>query len=91
MLAQSPGLQFVTGLPNWPKTVAKGVVLVRGPWYETPGFLDLPFVLNQSMSFLGVFNLWDLHVGAFLRVYPLRSRILLLLFIYFLCREKPER
>ena len=26
-------LQFVTGLPNSPKTKAKGFVLVRGPWY----------------------------------------------------------
>ena len=52
-----PLLQFVTGLPNLPKTEAKGVILVRGPWYETRGSPDLPFVLNRSMSFLGVFKL----------------------------------
>ena len=31
MSARSPRLQFVTGLPNSPKTEAKGVILVRGP------------------------------------------------------------
>ena len=41
---------LVTGLPDSPKTEAKGVILVRGPWYETLSSLDLPFVLNQSMS-----------------------------------------
>ena len=51
--AQSPRLQFVTRLPDSPKTEAKGVILVRGPWYKTPGASDLPFVLNQSMSFPG--------------------------------------
>ena len=55
MSTQSPRLQFVTGLLDSPKTKAKGVILVRGPWYETPGSPNLPFVLNQSMSFPGVF------------------------------------
>ena len=59
---QSPRLQFVTGLPDSPKTEAKGVILVRGPWYETPGSPDLPFTLNRSISFPGVFKLWDLYV-----------------------------
>ena len=59
------------------------MILVRGPWYETSGSPDLTFVLNQSMSFIGVFKLWDLYVGAFLRVYPLRSCILLLLLLFF--------
>ena len=31
MSAQSPRLQFVTGLPDSPKTEAKGVILARGP------------------------------------------------------------
>ena len=31
MSAQSPRLQFVTGLPDSPKTGAMGVILVRGP------------------------------------------------------------
>ena len=64
------------------------MILVRGPWYETPGSSDLPFGLNQSMSFPGVFKLWDLYIGAFLRIYALRSSVLLL--YIFLCREKPE-
>ena len=48
-------LQFVTGLPESHKTKAKGVVLVRGSWYETLGSLGLPFNLNQSLMFLGLF------------------------------------
>ena len=88
MSAQSPQLQFVTRLLNSPKTEANGVILVRGPWYETPGSPNLPFVLNQSMSFPGVFELWDLYVGAFLHVYPLHSRILL---IYIFCARKSRR
>ena len=31
MSAHNPRLQFVTGLPDSPKTKAKGVVLVKGP------------------------------------------------------------
>ena len=41
-------LQFVNGLPNSPKTEAKGVILVRGPWDESPGSPDLPFDINRS-------------------------------------------
>ena len=33
MFAHNPRLQFITRLPNSPKTEAKGVVLVRGLWY----------------------------------------------------------
>ena len=32
MSTHSPRLQFVTGHPDSPKTEAKGVVLVKGPW-----------------------------------------------------------
>ena len=64
------------------------MILVRGHCYETPGSPDLLFVLNQSMSFPDVFKLWDLYVGAFLRVYPLRSCILLL--NIFFVQENPE-
>ena len=41
MFVHNPKLQFITRLPNSPKIEAKGVVLVRGPWYETPGYLEL--------------------------------------------------
>ena len=44
--AQIPRLQFVTRLPDSPKTEVKGVIFVRGPWYETLGSPDLPFTLN---------------------------------------------
>ena len=54
MSAHSPRLQFVIGLLDSPKTEEKGVVLVKGPWYETPGFLGLPFDLNQSLTFPGL-------------------------------------
>ena len=53
MSAHTPQLQFVTGLPDSPKTKAKGVVLVKGPWYETPDSLGLPFNVNQSLKFPG--------------------------------------
>ena len=55
MSALNPKLQFVTKLPDSPKTEAKGVVLARGPWYETPGSLGLPFVVNHSLDFPGLF------------------------------------
>ena len=56
MSAQNPRLQFVTGLPNSPKSEAKGVILVRGPWDETPGSPDLPFDVNHAMHFPGVYK-----------------------------------
>ena len=49
MSTHSPWLQFVTRL--LPKIEAKWVVLVKGPWYEKPGSLSLPFDLNQSSRF----------------------------------------
>ena len=52
MSAHSPRLQFVTKLPDSPKAEAKGVVLVRGQWYETLGSLGLPFDVNKSLVFL---------------------------------------
>ena len=57
MSAHNPRLQFVTGLPDSPMTEAKGVVLVKGPWYETLGSPRLPFDLNQSLLFPGLFQL----------------------------------
>ena len=56
MSAHSPRLQFVIGLPESLKTEAKGVVLVRGPWYKTPGSLGLPFDVNQFLTFPGWFD-----------------------------------
>ena len=61
MLAHSPRLQFVTGLPDSPKTKEKGVALVKGPWYEMPGSLRLPFDLNQSLTFPGLSQLDGCH------------------------------
>ena len=57
MSAHNPRLQLVTGLPNSPKTKEKGVVLVKGSWYETSSSSSLPFDLNQSLSFLGLSQL----------------------------------
>ena len=50
----SPRLQIVNGLPDSPKTEAKGAILVRGPWDETPGSLGLSFNVNWSQSFPGL-------------------------------------
>ena len=47
-------LQFVNGLPDSPKIEAKGVILVRGPWDETPGSPGLPFDIYRLQSFPGV-------------------------------------
>ena len=46
MLAHSPQLEFVNGLLDSLKTKAKGVVLVKGLWYEMPSSPGLPFDLN---------------------------------------------
>ena len=50
MLAHSPQLQFVTGLPDSPKNEAKGVVLVKGPWHVILSSPRLPFDMNQSLT-----------------------------------------
>ena len=62
MSAHSPRLQFVTRLSNSPKTEAKGVFLVKGPWYETLGSLGLPFDLSQSLSFSGLFKFGGTYI-----------------------------
>ena len=51
MSVLNPRLQIVNGLPDSPKTEAKGALLVRGPWDETPGSPRLPFIVNRSQSF----------------------------------------
>ena len=40
--------------PDSSKTKAKRVVLVKGPWYGTLGYLGLLFDLNRSITFLGL-------------------------------------
>ena len=55
MSAHNPRLQFVIELPESPKTEAKGVVLVRGPCHETTDSLKLPFGVNKSLVFPGLF------------------------------------
>ena len=55
MLVQSTRLQIVNGLLDSPKIEVKGALLVRGPWDETPGSLGLPFRVNRSQSFPGVY------------------------------------
>ena len=51
MSVLNPRLQVVNGLLDSPKTEAKGVLLVRGPWDKSPGSLGLPFDINWSQSF----------------------------------------
>ena len=55
MSAHSPRLLFVIGLQDSLKTKAKRVVLVKGQWYKKLGSLGIPFDLNQSLSFPGLF------------------------------------
>ena len=54
MSVRSARFQIVNGLPDSPKMEAKGALLVRGPWDETPGSFGLPFRVNRLQSFLGV-------------------------------------
>ena len=56
MSVLNPRLQVVNRLPDSPKTKAKGVLLVRGPWDESPGSPSLPFNINRSQSFPGVWS-----------------------------------
>ena len=49
-------LQVVNGLPDSPKMKTKGVLLVRGPWDESLGSPGLPFNINRSQSFPGVWS-----------------------------------
>ena len=57
MSAHSPELLFVNGFPDSPKTEAKGVVLVKGPWYKMSRSPRLPSDLNQSLLFPDLFQL----------------------------------
>ena len=57
MSAHSPQLQFVTGLLDSPKTETKRVVLVEASWYEMLFSPGLPFDLNLSLTFPGLFQL----------------------------------
>ena len=56
MSVLNPRLQVVNELPDSPKTEAKGVLLVMGPWDESPGYPGLLFNINRSQSFLGVWS-----------------------------------
>ena len=56
MSVLNPLLQVVNGFPDSPKTKAKGLLLVRGPWDESPGSPGLPFNINRSQSFLDVWS-----------------------------------
>ena len=56
MSVLNPLLQVVNGLPDSSKIEAKGVLLVRGPWDESPGSPGLPFNINRSQSFPGVWS-----------------------------------
>ena len=56
MSIMNPRLQVFNGLPDSPKTKAKGVLLVRGPWDESLSSPRLPFNINRSQSFPGVWS-----------------------------------
>ena len=48
MSVLNPRLQVVNGLPDSPKTEAKGVLLMRGPWDESSGSPGILFNINRS-------------------------------------------
>ena len=54
MSVLNPRLQVVKGLPDSPKTKAKVLLLVKGPWDESLGSPGLPLDINRSQSFPGV-------------------------------------
>ena len=56
MSVLNPRLQVVNELPDSLKKEAKGVLLVRGPWDDSPGSPGLPFNINRSQSFPGVWS-----------------------------------
>ena len=55
MSVRNARLQIVNGFPDSTKTEAKGALLVRGPWDESPSSPELPFKVNRSQSFPGVY------------------------------------
>ena len=56
MSVLNPQLQVVNELLDSPKTEAKRVLLVRGPWDKSLGSPGLPFNINRSQSFPGVWS-----------------------------------
>ena len=56
MSVLNPRLHVVNGLLDSPKTEAKGVLLVRGPWEESLGSLGLSFDINRFQSFPNVWS-----------------------------------
>ena len=56
MSVLNPRLQVVNELPDSPKTEAKGVLLVKGPWDGSLGSPGIPFDINQSQSFPDVWS-----------------------------------
>ena len=52
MFTHIPSLQLVTGLPDSNKGVAKGHVLVRGPWASLIEHPERDFHLNCSLKIL---------------------------------------
>ena len=55
MSAQTPAVIRIR-LFDSPKTEAKGVILVRGPWDDTPGSPNLTFDVNHSIFFPSVYR-----------------------------------
>ena len=62
MSAHSPRMQFETELSDFPKTEPKGVVLVKGPWYEMFG-LSRASLRSEPVFLVPRFVsvLWDLY------------------------------
>ena len=53
MSVRNSRLQIVNGIPYSPKIEAKGALLMRGFWDETPDSPELLFRVNRSQAFPG--------------------------------------
>ena len=80
-------MQFVTELPDSPKSEAKGVILVKGPWDETRARPNFLLMLNHTMSFPCVYKERGLP-GDVLFVCPFMYTGFII--VGCLRREKPE-
>ena len=58
----NPRFQIANGLPDSPRIEAKGALLVKGPWDETSSSPGLPFNVNLSQSFPGLFVVMPIQV-----------------------------
>ena len=77
-----PSLQFVTGLPNSTKSVAKGHVIVSGPWAGSYEHLTQEFEPRCSLGILSRANYCSLVLSFII------MKLLLMHIIWYITRKK---